>query len=151
MAWRSQEKVLLVKETFVMLRLGIVLLAAMSFGCAATLTEVVRSGEMERVRVAKVSLMRKGPYKATVKLPTEHGDASVNIKGNDEAMSGNLAMTGAAIGAAVGGPTGAAAGGVAGAIGDWTKDKIGISPKNFPDGKEILGTELFTPTPPDLP
>jgi len=124
------------------MRLCMLLIVCVSFGCATTYADVQldNTQKIKRVRVVKVSALRKGPYKASVTLPTKDGMAKVDIKGNDEAMSGNLAMTGAAAGALFGGPVGAASGGIVGTFAEWVKDKLGVS-SPLEEGPEELTTE----------
>jgi hypothetical protein len=103
-------------------RIFVMLLVSLSLGCATTIVEAVVEGDT--VRVGKMSVMRKGPYSASITVPVPDGVVTVQISGNDEAMSGNLAATGALIGAAAGGAPGAAAGGIVGAAVDWVKKKV---------------------------
>jgi len=122
---RSVEKGIVRVEENEMQRLLVVLLVSLGLGCAFTLVEA--RVEKDTIRLGKVSVMRKGPYVASASIPVPNGRVKVEISGNDEAMSGNLAATGALIGAAAGGAPGAAAGGIVGASVDWLKDKVGVN------------------------
>jgi hypothetical protein len=94
------------------MRLVLVALLALTMGCASF--TVVAKVDKETIALNKLSVARKGPYKALVSVPTEHGRVTIAVEGNDEAMSSNLAFTGGIIGMIVGGPPGAAAGSAAG-------------------------------------
>jgi hypothetical protein len=96
--------------------LGAALCIEFCTGCATSATQVTLE-DGTQVTVVRNSLLRKGPYTTTVVVPRENGaPVAVTVTGNDEAISGNLAILGMAAGAAVGGPPGAAVGGVGGAV-----------------------------------
>jgi len=120
-----------------MQKILVALLVSFGLGCATSYIEVT-SPDGTIIKAAKNSFIRKGPYLMNVKAPTKDSDVPTEIimAGNDEGMSGNLALLGALIGGATAGPQGAAAGGVIGGVTDllgrlkgvFTQDSPGVTP-----------------------
>jgi hypothetical protein len=100
-------------------------------GCATSYVDVTQDDM--KIRVARNSIFRRGPYKFDVNMPVEN-DKVLNIKvsGNDDGMSTNLTLLGAVVGAAIAGPPGAAVGGGVGGIMDIT-DKLVEDKKAVPE------------------
>lgn len=95
------------------------LIPLLAGGCATSFVEVV-AVDGTKIKATKNSFFRKGPYIIGVEAPVagQKQKIEITIAGNDEAMSGNLALVGALIGGAAAGPEGAAAGGIVGGLTD---------------------------------